>query len=256
MNRTKYLLFILITLLFVSCSYGFSCVYAEETTYDTSIYYSAKDHITCYFDQELTQPVCIIPRSYFYKVKGKNELSIEIVYNNTTLYISNTDFTNKSSASTLTDISNPGYMLIDLQAPETRIVVYSPSDTTFSETNTYNVSDITFIGAYLDENTDIYYFFVNLTIPTLNTTGQFLIKADTVSTSFSYNNIPLNPASQEYKNQTQLEQTTIAQNKLKRNLFYFGISFLAVLIVILVYNPFKKKGAISAPTSHTSEDDF
>ena len=256
MKKSLVLLLLITSIIIVSTLGTVSFAYADEIQYDTTVYYSAKEHITCFDDSALLNPVCIIPKSYFFKVTGKNETSIEILYNGTTLFLSNSDFENKTTKSSLTEITKPGYKLESIQAPENKINVYTSLSEIESDTNTYYVSNIDFIGAYLEETTSTYYFYVNLSITSLNTSGRFLIKADTVSTSFSYQNIPLNPASQEFKNQEKEHQTIVAQNKLKLNIFYFTIAAMAVLIVILVYNPFKKKGVSSTPSNHSSEDDY
>ncbi len=234
-----------------------SNVFADESV----LYYETTAPLQVY--DENTNPLFTIPYTYFFirnndtAVAGAdNNLYYKISYNGLTdLYVLKSDFENKVSSITKLDVSTP-YYNIELIAPQgaTTLYKYDKDSSSFLARPQQELVSIDFYGYQKDVN-GVYYFYVKPYIEDGNLNACY-IKADDVTTSFNEANIAAHPQSKEAIEETRQANAKAAQNNLRRNIFFFLVCALCVFVVVLIYNPFKKKGASHAPSQFTSEDDY
>ena len=201
----------------------------------------------------------VIPYSYFFKViANAAEGYYQISYNGCNeLYVSEaTLFQNVRSTTDQNEDAfsvGPSYTLA-LTAPATALQLYNKD---FSTGIALPCDSIKFIG-YATHDND-YYFLVNATYTIgedSHTSLMYVKSTDVISTEFNPKNIAVNPDSKEAKDEKQAKDVEIAQNMLRRNIFIIVICFVCVLIVILIYNPFKKKTQSRPVNDISTSDDF
>ncbi len=201
----------------------------------------------------------IIPYSYFFKVVANAaEGYYQISYNGCNdLYVSEaTLFQNVRATTYQTEdsFSVGPYYTLTLTAPATALQLYNKD---FSTGISLPCDSIKFIGYAVNDND--YYFLVNATYTVgdqTNTSLMYVKSTDVISTSFDPKNIAINPDSKEAKDEQQAKDVEIAQNALRRNIFIIVICFVCVLIVVLIYNPFKKKTQSRQVNDISTSDEF
>ncbi len=240
-----------------------SLIAAPMVNADTSTYYETTENLQTYLSNE--SPAVIIPYTYFFKLESEttiiSESNIEyykIVYNGISLYAKKTDVLNKATQTSSSDISSPYYtMNLTLPSGFTTKYKYNQETDTFKEAGSEEYTSMTFIG-YV-ENDSKYYFYVSATYldgeDITQSVNIFVLSSDVVST-FSASAIPLHPSSNAAKEKNKQDNNKIAQNNLKRNIFFFSICVLCVIVVVIIYNPFKKKGSKNTQSQFKSEEDY
>ena len=261
MKKALVLVFLIVML--VTCLMATPICYAATISSNNSFYeVTNKDGLQTYIlPQDSTTYVqsIIIPYSYFFKVNSSAaEGYYNISYNNCNdLYVSEATLMQNVRATTYqTDESftvGPYYTLT-LTAPATALQLYKKD---FSADTALVCDSIKFVGYTTNDNE--YYFLVNATFTILGTQNNELayVKAtDVISTSFDPKNIAINPDSKQAKDEKEAKDVEVAQNMLKRNIFIIVICVACVLVVVLIYNPFKKKTNSRPVNDITANEDF
>lgn len=201
----------------------------------------------------------IIPYSYFFKIiQSPAEGYYKISYNGyEELYVAEATLNQSVRLTTYESASSFSagpYYTLPLNAPATALTTYN-KDFTPNEPNIFK--SLSFIGYASHDNE--YYFFTKATITIGDVSQDFYVyvkASDVISSSFEPNKISINPDSQPAKKEENDKNVEKAQNQLKRNTYVVVISVVCVLVVILIYNPFKKKTQSRPVNSITTNDDI
>ncbi len=249
-------LILLVSILIASTS----ICYADSIS-DLGFFYEVTDSNglqTFIYDQDSSsyKQSITIPYSYFLKISANASNGYyKISYNDCELYISEATAPSSIAVTTFDKVSQfqqGPYYTMDIAAPNAAIALY---DLNFSLLHTLECTSIRFVGYTQHEN--VYYFLCK--VKNKGFTEEYLryIKASDISGSdFSPSLIPINPDCKKAQEDQDAKDIEVAQNKLRRNIFFFVICVVCVLIVLLIYNPFKKKQPQKTNPNMTSDDDF
>ena len=203
----------------------------------------------------------IIPYSYFFKVDGDRANGYyQISYNGqTNLYIS--DALDEASIKStnykqVTEFQISPFYNLTIAAPDKAIQLYDLDFNTSSSPRN-DITAINFIGYAKHDN--IYYFYATFTINVegeLVERNRYILASDVLDSTFDPSNITIHPDSSKAKDDQNAKDVEVAQNKLKRNIFFFSICVVCVLVVLLIYNPFKKKQSKKTNSNMSAEEDF
>ena len=246
-----------ICLTFTSVCFAFYTVSPNECFYEVTNQAGLQTYI---LEGTTYKPSILIPYSYFFKVTAPlADGYYRISYNNNEdLFISeniaDADI-RLTSYKTLSEFQQGPYYTMALNAPSTAIELF---DNDYNSVGTQgNISSIIFYGYTAKEN--VYFFLTKITFnigtDVYNTT-KYVKASDILSSEFNPELIPINPDSQKAKDDKNAAEVEVAQNNLRRNIFFFVICVVCVLVVLLIYNPFKKKQVKKANPNMTSDDDF
>ena len=258
----KKIAIILALVLILSISLTFTSVcFAWYIMAPSDLYYEVADtnglQTYAYYNDAYVKSI-IIPYTYFFKVTATAaDGYIKISYNGRDdLYISENTPQNATRSTTYKDCQTAFYKM-DLAAPSSALQLYEFNFTKAGEPQS-NITQLDFVGYALNE--DAYYFLVNVTITigsnTLAPVTYYVKAADVTSSEFNPGLIDSNPASSKAKDEKEAHDYQVAQNKLRRNIFFIAICTVCVVVVLLIYNPFKKKQPKKANPNMTSDDDF
>ena len=244
-----------ICLTFTSVCFAFYTVSPNECFYEVTNQAGLQTYV---LDGTYKESI-VIPYSYFFKVTlGPTDGYFKITYNNKDdLYIKETLSDNDvrlTSYKSLSDFQQGPYYTMALNAPSIAINLYNMD---YASDTSIPCSSLIYIGYTKHE--DVYYFLVNATYTILgetHTAPAYVKASDVLSSEFNPELIPTNPDSQKAKDDKNAAETEVAQNNLRRNIFFFVICVVCVLVVLLIYNPFKKKQVKKANPNMTSDDDF
>ena len=245
-----------ICLTFTGVCFAWTNVVPDECFYEVTNQNGLQAYI---LDGVTYKASIVIPYSYFFKVtQSPKDGYYKISYNNKDdLYIAENvpdGDVRLTSYKTISDFQQGPYYTMALNAPSTAIQLYNFD---YAEELALPCSSIIFIGYVKHE--DIYYFLVNATytiMGTTSTTPAYVKASDVLSSEFDPQLIPINPDSQQAKDDKNAKDIETAQNKLRRNIFFIVICVVCVVVVLLIYNPFKKKQVKKANPNMTSDDDF
>ena len=245
-----------ICLTFTGVCFAWTNVVPDECFYEVTNQNGLQAYI---LDGVTYKASIVIPYSYFFKVtQSPKDGYYKISYNNKDdLYIAENvpdGDVRLTSYKTISDFQQGPYYTMALNAPSTAIQLYN-----FDYATDYALtcSSIIYIGYAKHE--DIYYFLVKATYTIMSeehTTTAYVKASDVLSSEFDPQLIPINPDSQQAKDDKNAKDIETAQNKLRRNIFFIVICVVCVVVVLLIYNPFKKKQVKKANPNMTSDDDF
>lgn len=259
MKKVAIILALILTL--TICLTFTSVCFAWYVVSPSDYYYEVTDTNglqTYVYDGTNYLPSIIIPYTYFFKVKAPaSDAHFKIEYNGRNdLYISENIPQNTVTSTNYTECDTAFYKM-DLAAPSSALQLYEFNFTKAGEPQS-NITQLDFVGYALNE--DAYYFLVNVTITigsnTLAPVTYYVKAADVTSSEFNPGLIDSNPASSKAKDEKEAHDYQVAQNKLRRNIFFIAICTVCVVVVLLIYNPFKKKQPKKANPNMTSDDDF
>ena len=258
-------LILLVSIVFASTS----ICYADSIS-DLGYYYEVTDTngLQTYIkDGDAYKQGITIPYSYFFKISTQATNGYyKISYNDCDLYISEATAPNSIAVSkkdNLNQFQQGPYVTMEIVAKDdTAITLYNFD---FAEVDDSKCTAIKFIGYTQHEN--VYYFLCKVTLKLGGDYVYYLKASDNIK--FSYLNakdvsgsdfnpsiITINPDSKKATDDQNAKDIEVAQNKLRRNIFFFVICVVCVLIVLLIYNPFKKKQPQKTNPNMTSDDDF
>ena len=245
-----------ICLTFTSVCYAWYIVAPSDSYYEVTDTSGLQTYV---YDGANYLPSIIIPYTYFFKVKAAaSDAHFKIEYNGRNdLYISENIPQNAVTSTNYTECDTAAYKT-ELAAPSSALQLY---DNHFAAAGapTSNISKLDFIGYANNDGT--YYFLVKVTITIGASTNElsdpyFVKTTDVLSSAFDPTLIAANPASSKAKGDKEAQEYEVAQNKLRRNIFFISICVVCVLVVVLIYNPFKKKQPKKVNSNMTSDDDF
>ena len=202
----------------------------------------------------------IIPYSYFFKVtQAPADGYYKISYNNyEDLYVQEATLPQSvrlTSYESASSFKTGPYYTLKLTSPATPLQLYNKD---FSTGSLFVCTSIDFIGYATYENE--YYFLAkesnDLGGGEVIETVRYVKATDVISSSFDPKKIEINPDSQQAKNEENARDVERAQNQLRRNTFIIVLTVLCVLVVVLIYNPFKKKSQARPVNSITTNDDI
>ena len=250
-----FLIVMLVTCLMTAPICNAASISSSETFYEVTNVDGLQTYLL--YNSTYVQSI-IIPYTYFFKIIANPQNGYyKISYNGCNdLYVSEaTLFQNVRGTTYQTEESFEGgpYYTLKLNAPATNLQLYNQD---FTEAQAIKCDELGFIGYAVNDND--YYFLVNATytLGTKTTITMYVKSTDVISTEFNPKNIAINPNSQEAKDEKQAKDVEIAQNALRRNIFIIVICFVCVLIVVLIYNPFKKKTQARQVSDISTSDDF
>ncbi len=258
------ILLLLVLILALSLTYTSVC-FAAYTNLKADTYWEvvSKNGVQTYLliNTEYKESI-IIPYSYFFKVEGDRTSNgyYQISYNGqTNLYISaslDESYIKSTNYKVESEFQISPYYNLTIAAPDKAIQLYDSNYQSDSQTYS-NISAIKFIG-YAKHN-DVYYFY---TLITMNIAGHeytdthYILASDVLDSTFDPSNITIHPDSSKAKDDQEARDVEVAQNKLKRNIFFFSICVVCVLVVLLIYNPFKKRQSKKTNSNMAAEEDF
>ncbi len=257
-------LLLLVLILSLSLTYTSVC-FAWYTNLKSDTYWEvvSKNGVQTYLlENTVYKESVIIPYSYFFKVEGDRTSDgyYNISYNGqTNLYVSsNLDeaaikSTNYKSES---EFQISPYYNLTIAAPDKALQLYDLDYAASSSPRT-DITAIKFIGYAKHDN--IYYFYATFTINVEGeeiTRTRYILANDVLDSTFDPSNITIHPDSSKAKDDQNARDVEVAQNKLKRNIFFFSICVVCVLVVLLIYNPFKKRQSKKTNSNMSSEEDF
>lgn len=249
---------ILILIISLSLTYTSVCFAASVIT-PGDVYHEviAKDGLQTYILEDTTyKESIIIPYSYFFKVTNQASNGYyKISYGGfDELYILETIGSNQVKTTSYTkesDFTQSPYYILNLSTPSTQLTMYNNN---FEAQDALTCTVISFIGYAKHE--DKYYFFAKITTTLVGDIYKYIAAEDVLDSTFNPTNIAVHPDSKEAKDEQESKNIEIAQNQLRRNIFFFVICILCVLVVILIYNPFKKKSSRKVNINNIQEDEF
>ena len=258
----KALILVFLIVMLVTCLMATPLCYAASISSSNTFYeVTNKDGLQTYIlltNGTYVQSI-IIPYSYFFTVETTAaEGYYNISYNGCKdLYVQEATFPQNVRITTYqTEESfavGPFYTLT-LTAPATALQLYKKD---FSLGTPQVCDSIKFVGYSVYDND--YYFLINATYTPVEdpiTSLAYVKASDVISTSFDPKNIAINPDSKEAKDEQQAKNVEVAQNMLRRNIFIIVICVACVLVVLLIYNPFKKKPNSRPVNDVTATEDF
>lgn len=255
------LLLVLVVALTMALTFTSVCYAATSLTRSNNYYESIQSGgIQAYrFDTNTNSFVksIIIPYSYFFKVEANAASGYyQISYNGyEELFIPEPTSSSAARATTYDEITDfdeaPAYSL-SLSAPDSNLTLY---DINFANPSSTSVESLRFVG--YAKNEDTYYFLVMVQLPyDVPEFASYVKASDVLDSSFDPANIPIHKNSKEATDEQAAKDVEIAQNMLRRNIFFITICVVCVLVVLLIYNPFKKKQTKKINTNNTSDDEF
>ena len=259
------ILLLLVLILSLSLTYTSVC-FAWYTDFKADTFWEVADKNgvqTYLLENTEFKASIIIPYSYFFKVDGdrRDDGYQSISYNGQSdLYINTEQLDSTDVKATNykqeSEFQISPYYNLTISVPDNALQIYDlsfqPDPQTYS-----NITSLKFVGYTKHDN--LYYFYTEYTIiigGTTMTNKAYILASDVLASTFDPTNITIHPDSSKAKDDQNAKDVEVAQNKLKRNIFFFSICVVCVLVVLLIYNPFKKKTQSRQVNDISTNEDF